>query len=534
VYSSIIMPAVMKAGYAVKRSDIAGEPGNITHDIIRDLANSDVVIADLTSANANVFFELGIRHAFRKAGTVHIVDASHDLPFDVRQYRVIKYSTDLADIPQIIDQIAEAILRRQAQPERADNPVHDAIAELPMDIRSTGDAALKQKLKQTQEALEAVQRERDDLHKRLLELDPAGSLGQEPNADIDALLDDADKVMKSTGEYVLLRLRAAISEGGAEAFVRALRNALRSSDLDQNDYVEMVKMCMELGLDGHRRATLEVATKRYPSSTELFLALADAYDDSPNPAIQERGRLMLEEHLGVVYEAGKPKLAARPPIERARAGIGILLNAYRRLGKPGSVLSLAQSAETLLGPDTIWARGQANALHQMGREEEARDVFQRAISLDPTDDTTLAIYSDFLDDIGQYQEAYSFSERAIVADPEDPRRYLNHAIQILNRGFVRSESGELVGPLPRKQRLKSAIPFIVKALEIGGPSVAQDIVRLLVRADAVSEAQAIARGEQPKGTFDTWSFDFVQKQISQAGEASNTMEIGPGEEAPAS
>ncbi len=43
VYQTIIAPAVRNAGYEPKRSDLAAEPGNVTHDIIRDLLESDRV-----------------------------------------------------------------------------------------------------------------------------------------------------------------------------------------------------------------------------------------------------------------------------------------------------------------------------------------------------------------------------------------------------------------------------------------------------------------------------------------------------------
>src|SRR6185295_14425592 len=108
---------------------------------------------------ANVFFELGIRHAFHKSGTVHIVDATHPLPFDVRHYRVIPYSTDLSDLPDVINLVADAMKKREDQPMRADNPVHDAIASLPADIRNTGEAAFKKQLEEVQSSLTRIQEE---------------------------------------------------------------------------------------------------------------------------------------------------------------------------------------------------------------------------------------------------------------------------------------------------------------------------------------------------------------------------------------
>ena len=70
VYESIIFPAASKCHYEVNRVDTKpSNVGNITKNIIHDLVYSDIVIADLSEGNANVFYELGIRHAIR-SGTI--------------------------------------------------------------------------------------------------------------------------------------------------------------------------------------------------------------------------------------------------------------------------------------------------------------------------------------------------------------------------------------------------------------------------------------------------------------------------------
>lgn len=132
VYTAIIVPAIIRAGMKPERADLGQEPGNITHDVIRKLALSDVVVADLTDSNPNVFFELGIRHVMRKGGTVHIADRAAFLPFDVQAYRVITYSTDLAEIDRVVTEISLAIKRRLEQPDKSDNPVHDTFPALPI------------------------------------------------------------------------------------------------------------------------------------------------------------------------------------------------------------------------------------------------------------------------------------------------------------------------------------------------------------------------------------------------------------------
>lgn len=513
VYQSIIAPAVREAGMEPKRSDIGAEPGNITRDIIRDLVESEIVIADLTAANPNVFFELGIRHAFRKSGTVHIADSSQKIPFDIRQYRAIKYSTDLAEIPTVIEQLVEAIKKRLDQPERADNPVHDAIPELPLDIRDTGDASLKKQLKQLQDTYDELSEEKERLVKRLAEIDPMGSFNDEDEIDIDALLDEANDWMESTGQNVLLRLKHSVQNGGVEQFVDELRKVLKSPYLDENDYMEIVKVCKDLGLTGHYQATLELAHKKFPADDRLLLALIDAYDDSPNPKIKERGRLMLESYLSVQHKDGLPLISKKVKEQHNREAVGLLFNFYRRLNKFEWILSVAESASQVFGSESIFERNRASALAALGRADEAEQVFEAALENDPTDDQTISWYADFLDDLQRYEEAYRQFEKAIVADPDDGNLFANLAIHILNRGYVREDGDRITGPLPRKRRVKPAMPLLLRALGMGGRAIVPKIVKVLVRADAVEHAKDIAEGQVPEGEFDTKPMEFLDVAI---------------------
>jgi hypothetical protein len=67
------------------------KPGNFVKGIVADLDSSGLVIADLTGAKPNVYYELGIRHALR-VGTIIITQHFDALPSDLRGYFVFEYS----------------------------------------------------------------------------------------------------------------------------------------------------------------------------------------------------------------------------------------------------------------------------------------------------------------------------------------------------------------------------------------------------------------------------------------------------------
>jgi hypothetical protein len=92
VYDFLIKGALVEAGYQVKRADDIKSQSNILEDIIKGILESDLIVADLTDSNANVYYELGIAHALQKK-VVLITQEIDELPFDLKSYRVIGYST---------------------------------------------------------------------------------------------------------------------------------------------------------------------------------------------------------------------------------------------------------------------------------------------------------------------------------------------------------------------------------------------------------------------------------------------------------
>ncbi|GAA4877071.1 hypothetical protein [Saccharopolyspora cebuensis] len=74
--------------YSVTRADQLDQSGTITSQIIDGLLNSDLVIADLTDHNANVFYELAIRHAVAKP-FIQLIAEGQSLPFDIQGLRTV-------------------------------------------------------------------------------------------------------------------------------------------------------------------------------------------------------------------------------------------------------------------------------------------------------------------------------------------------------------------------------------------------------------------------------------------------------------
>jgi hypothetical protein len=68
VYNDLLKPAIETAGFTVFRVDEEQAAGDIKTDMFQELLIADLVVADLTLDNPNVWYELGIRHALRARG----------------------------------------------------------------------------------------------------------------------------------------------------------------------------------------------------------------------------------------------------------------------------------------------------------------------------------------------------------------------------------------------------------------------------------------------------------------------------------
>jgi hypothetical protein len=79
------------AGFEVFRADEEMRAGDIRTDMFQELLMADLVVADLSIDNPNVWYELGVRHALRARGVIGIMCRRNYMPFDVYTDRVLAY-----------------------------------------------------------------------------------------------------------------------------------------------------------------------------------------------------------------------------------------------------------------------------------------------------------------------------------------------------------------------------------------------------------------------------------------------------------
>jgi len=134
VYREVISPAIEEAGFEPLRADEEMTGGIIHKPMFERLILCEFAVADLTTANANVFYELGVRHSVRPWSTILLFAAGGtQLPFDVAPLRAIPYHLSAEGKPADAGAVRAAIRARLVEARNAstDSPIFQLVEGFP-------------------------------------------------------------------------------------------------------------------------------------------------------------------------------------------------------------------------------------------------------------------------------------------------------------------------------------------------------------------------------------------------------------------
>jgi prefoldin subunit 5 len=124
LYEDILSPALEEKGYRVNKADSQGTQRNIVKDVVEGISTADLLIADLTDLNPNVFYELGIAHT-QGVPTILITQDLGELPFDLEAYTTIEYSLKYDEADILKEEIKDIGERHAEGNVRFGSPVSD-------------------------------------------------------------------------------------------------------------------------------------------------------------------------------------------------------------------------------------------------------------------------------------------------------------------------------------------------------------------------------------------------------------------------
>lgn len=289
VYRDVIAPAVRAAGMDPLRADEEMAGGIIHKPMFERLILCEYAVADLTTANANVFYELGVRHAVRPAATVSLFAGTSRLPFDVAMLRALPYDVGADGLPSNVEAARDALadrLRAAMKERYTDSPIYQLVEDYP-DVDHTKTDVFRDRVRIAagiKERLAAARADKKVEDVRALEAE----LGELADDDAGVLVD------------LLLSYRALSAWKDMISLVDRLPRPLAETVMVQEQYA------FALNRDGRRddaQRVLKDVLKKHGPSSETYGLLGRVYKDQWEDALKAGRTAEARGHLKRAVDA---------------------------------------------------------------------------------------------------------------------------------------------------------------------------------------------------------------------------------------
>lgn len=485
VYRLLIKEAADQCGLTCIRSDLNPQGGYIMSNVLNELANSDIVVADLTDLNWNVAYELGIRHALRKKGTVLICHERYKtrLPFDIQSHAIIFYPEQwLTEMDDIIDKIKNAINNCQNGICQKDSPVHEAFPALPAIVVEQQENEQAEALKQAEAQISSLTEELHSLKDRMEAMGLSADGPKEESVDFGSMFrEELGKSIYNSDEAVA-KLRQLLQEGKKEEFLEFLGKVLEIGFLDETDCKIIYRLCRELNVPSITRMFLEAVIRFYPESDDLIGYLANEY--SKNYHTGDKALQMVNGIVGVVKKDGQYQLSRSVRLTDGK--LAAFFDVYLHLKKHMDILEIGGLIRERYKNNAkvcgITLRNMSNAALRLDMFSEARGFLDELLQMDPTNDIVHWLCSQYENALGNYPGAMTEIEHCIRLDRNDVDYYFAMAAYICDDLYARDHDTLEIRKIEVSEANEYAVPFLLYALSVdASPNVATRVVDFLRR-----------------------------------------------------
>ena len=365
----------------------------------QQILTADVVVADVSTANCNAFYELGVRHALRPSTTIIISEDKFKFPFDITQIAIRKYKhlgddIGVGEAKRFTSELKEAITEILANdPPNDDSPVYTFLhglrrLKLPDDMNMNPAAPAAAAVAEAN-----IEVAPDQTHSALMQkVDEA--LQKKDFAQAKALL-GAVRVMRPDDPYITQRLALITykaKQDTPEKEIAALKEAcelLYTLDPTTSNDTET------LGLWGavHKRlwdkAKDEVALDKAIRSYERGFYLRNDYYNGINFAFLLNTRAAHSVELAKTSaDAALHRAAAIADFvqaQRVREEVLSICEQWQQSNPVPSEGSTAEAKKQYLNSKYWVVASQAEAYLGMGKKKEAEDTYEQAYAFAPED-----------------------------------------------------------------------------------------------------------------------------------------------------
>jgi hypothetical protein len=403
VYQLYIKPAIEKAGLEPVRADEEKGGGFIHKPMYERLLYCDFAVADLSFANPNVFYELGIRHAIKPYTTVSLFEVNTRLPFDVAPLRTLPYSYEngvIANEQQCIDALASRIADNLDASKSTDSPIAQLISGFSFPDLSglrngsetfqTWRNTIKTTIKEVEEARQdwnALEKEKKAAQKGSAAYAAAEAAQKEIVAQLSAKAQETDQ-QTYQGYDVLFALIEAFKAMGAFKEMAAAIEQIEPERRERHVFLQQ-QLALALNKSGDRLAAEALLTnliERFGNDPETNGLLGAVYKGLMNE-IAAADPLMADEYRWQATEAYLSGFEA--DIRDFYPGINALNLLFlsgdsERFEKYAPVVAIALELEARRKPRDYWVLATQLELAALrGNTAEAGTFLARVLTTQP-------------------------------------------------------------------------------------------------------------------------------------------------------
>lgn len=410
------------------------------------------MVADLTGLNANVFYELGVRHVLRGTGTIMILDEREtSIPFDVTTYRVIKFRSDMEGIGILSTELKVFVSQFEAGTVNSrDNLVHDLLPGLPVNALATAEGsqegALRGEIQSLRKQLQAYAKRFGELEESDLKEDPTSVLHQAlleaEEGNLPSLLVDRAEKFADAGEH----------KEFLETIVRIIE--LKTSRPSPKAFMRLMAAAQGLDLTTVLEALLDKAHSLYPTNREVRLIRLSTFAHSEDPRRRQTAREELTKYLGLTIGKDTVKLGRTLSRTDFRT-FGVMLDAYHRDNLHDDAFRLAAKLTEEYSGKAVLLRNLGRAYEKIGNDTEALRYFVEAAIAPDADDTAGVWLGNELHNRERHVDAAEAYTLACVRDPNDGGNFA-HLAEEVSWAIMEGESGTQLARRQLPARLRNA------------------------------------------------------------------------------
>lgn len=498
LFDGVIAPTIADFGFSVKRADDYQSSGAITKDIILPLATADLVVADLTALNPNVFYELGVRHTLVRRGTIMIMDeAQSDLPFDIQAYRVIKFRGDIPGVNALRKELSSYVQQLEHEEYAGrDNLVHDWLPTLPANVYLHASNAQD---KSQNKLITNLQKQIADYRDRFGVLSEAQTKGN-PRANIRAALEEAKA--GNIPEEIVAKAENCAATQDVRGFLEQVDRVLNLTSLlpTKSHFNRLRTAAQSVEIHSIEVAIVDQAVLLFPDDDDLTVLRLATLAHSDQADLLNESIDGYKKHLGI--SSDEPAEFARPLTEDELPHLAIMLDAYHRLTLHDKALNIIRKANEISPNRAIILRNVGRALERIGNFEEALEYYRQAATAADSDDQAPGWLASELFNRDRLVDACEAYALAAIRDPDDGN-YFARLARTLGAAMRATDSARIDNSrsLPTKVASPDVIARAISATL--GCRITQSMSKTLVDAAKYAELSIEDLAHEERNEFRT-------------------------------